>query len=379
MANASIDLELQFQLLTENLGSEPLKDDHSEASHGYVVTLFDYSGASPEQESDRIRIYLNRPIPSLTLTPRRFVSLFANYGQHGGLTLSDSILFGTWLEDTLFCRNNPTLEKVARPISVLWDDAMQRSDQQDRPVQLQFTLPQVTNDIRGERGILAEIPVELLTRGGGSDFYFRRNGWSLVRSFRKTDGCVVQLDANSRLGLLWANTADADGKKLDDAIFQKHETIVAKAASQFAFQSVPPIRHARRKDLQQLPEHSDDDSPGIMSIVAHGSPGRLMLHADAPEYPNDTGDPVSAADIAQDLKRFGTQVAFLWTCHGTQSHGLLGSLAESLLRKGKRKTCLRRCGSSGSALNQKPTMNPSRTLSHAGLRSARSPSRRKLF
>ncbi len=334
-ATTSIDLEYQFQRRQESHEGPSLPDDDPQASHWYTVTLFDYSNASASIAIDKIRIYWNQPmLAGSSLTPRQFVTKFTNYGQHGGLTAEDAKLFGSWLEELLFPLQPSPGRQDGLSFRAMWNDALQMAHREHRPIQLQVSFP--VDDQQGvaqTRGFLAELPLELLCRRNEPGFYFRRTGWSLVRAFTETSSSTLTVECDARIGLLWANTADADGNRLDESIFLGHERIIDDATTKFAFEALPPIRNVTLDRIRRLPQSDSSQGAGLVSIVAHGSAGRLLLHAD-PSDPKDMGHSVSAGEISDALRNAGMRIAFLWSCHGGRSQQEVGSVAETLLRQG---------------------------------------------
>jgi tetratricopeptide (TPR) repeat protein len=316
MLSSSLDLELQFERL-------PASDERWEV---YDLTLFDYTGACPDTQVHSVRVQPDAPLPALEISPRQFVDEFS---KPGGVGHEDGLRFGEWLESWLFPTRISELSDQPSPVRVAWDRVLNRaaSAAERRPVRLQISFP------ADSPGLLSDLPFELLARAG--EFYFRRHGWCVVRCFRGTDGQACQLSPQARIGMLWANPLGDGAPRLPPELFARHEAVVQAAAEPLRFRAEPPVRHASPQTLLDLARSHEQDPLDVLSIVAHGSPGRLWLHKDGhPQYPDDPGDPVPAADVASMLAQARVKVAFLWSCHAARGHAVLGSLARALLTSG---------------------------------------------
>ncbi len=191
MITKSLDVELQLTRLADSAHSD---------SVGYDIVLIDHSLASPKYEAGSVRFYRGRSIPGPELTLERFIDDFAQPGQ---LLAEDGLRFGTWLEDTLFAPRLTEMNPQPAAVRVLWDDLLQRAQRGEKPLRLQVSFPDK------DRGLAEDLPFELLARDGV--FYFRRNGWTLVRSFQGIDGVHEDLKTDARIAVLWANPRGNDG------------------------------------------------------------------------------------------------------------------------------------------------------------------------
>jgi len=208
----------------------------------------------------------------------------------------------------------------------VWYEALAIVDEQDRPLRLELCLP------RGDLADVADLPFELLADDKG--FLFRRFGWTVVRTLKNVGSRTWTLGPGQRAGLAWANPQLNHGR-LDAAVFQAHETALGVHCSALGLVKVDSCEGATRAAFTQWlqevrPLH-------VLSLVAHGQQegGEVWFHADNhPRYPEDPGQPVSARDLAQLLRRAETQVALLWSCHGGAHHGVQGAVAEALIDTG---------------------------------------------
>ncbi|MFM9962156.1 MAG: hypothetical protein ACKV2Q_13125 [Planctomycetaceae bacterium] len=97
--------------------------------------------------------------------------------------------------------------------------------------------------------------------------------------FRELDGSAFELHQGSRIGLLWANPQN-DGSRLSDKLFEQHESDIASQGQTLRFEVLPHRREATRQTLRELTTAHRQPGPAldVLSIVAHGSPGKLWLH-----------------------------------------------------------------------------------------------------
>jgi tetratricopeptide (TPR) repeat protein len=327
MTNEPLDLELSFDRLRN--GDEHLGKPDSATAEAewelYDLGLIDHTRSTAYPNIDEIRFRPDEQIPGLGISARKFTSLFA---APGTLTLEDGLRFGAWLEELLFPTTTRSTRAEAEPLRNTWDRVVQAAtESKTRPLRLQLSFP------HSARGVLSTLPFELLARGGA--FYFRRHGWSLVRCFRGMLGESCELGKGSRLGVIWANTVEPDKLPIPRDVFDKHEEIVSSAASRLQSKPIQPLRQATRKALLHHAAEHQLQGLDVVSIVAHGSAGRLWLHLpNHPSFPSDPGDPVSGEDFAQALKQTRVKAAFVWSCHAAQGHDVLGSVAHSLLSSG---------------------------------------------
>ncbi|HTQ78816.1 MAG TPA: NB-ARC domain-containing protein, partial [Thermoanaerobaculia bacterium] len=142
-----------------------------------------------------------------------------------------------------------------------------------------------------------------------------------------------QLSPDARAGLVWANPRLGEPpSSLPAAIFTEHEEILTRLAAALGLTALPHCPQATRKSLATYLE--THQPLGLLSLLAHGteSGGGLLLHAaEHPDYPADSGDIVTARDLAAQVQAAGVEIVLLWSCFGGRHHPVLGSLAETLL------------------------------------------------
>ena len=181
---------------------------------------------------------------------------------------------------------------------------------------------------------LALIPFELLH--DGKRFIFRRHNWRSLRTVRNQSTRVPRERADAslpRVLLGCANVCDFNGQLLlpaDD--FNAHTKAFAQLQASGRAQCLPVLTHATQ---QQLRDSLRSDKPDMLIWVGHGTSrgSELILHNAAhPNYPQDSGEAVSANDFAT-LARLGElDLAFLWSCHGAGTQQALDmGVAEALL------------------------------------------------
>jgi tetratricopeptide (TPR) repeat protein len=324
MPSKPLDVELRFR----RLSAAESATTRASAHEVYDVTLLDHFYASAKIAMKSVVLLPDETIPEIRLTPREFVDRFSLPGE---LTLADGRGFGQWLENWLFPRqDNPQSDQPSN-LRTVWDRIIERTRQpgDPRPLRLLVAFPEAQE----EEGLLRDLPFELLARD--MEFLFRKPRWSLVRCFQGTDGVACEL-TQARLGVIWANTADERGRRLSDAIFQGHESALQFEADPQKFSVVEPLQRATVAGLQKFIDRYEGSGLEVASIVAHGAPGMVWFHKDAhPDYPQDPGNPLSAAELANELSRAKVQIALLWCCYAARGHSVLGSVARSLVTQGR--------------------------------------------
>ncbi|QDV45129.1 NB-ARC domain protein [Stieleria neptunia] len=304
----------------------PLDDQSVPGEEVYDITLMDFTESSPRPYTDEsIRLRCDERVSDFELSPREFVREFS---KPGSLSVEEGLKFGAWLEEFLL----PSKSAAGLPNDARrrWDQLLNEANSA-RPLRVQLTMPPTLVNQDTRPWLLPHLPFELLGRAGS--FYFRRSGWCLVRCFEGMRGEVIEIDSDSSVGLFWCRTPDHLGTRLPESVFERHEKVIEDVVKQFGFQDPFLARHASADLLKQLSDRQS--GPTLLSIVAHGSPGRLHLHAEHDEYPNDPGQPVIVSEIADRLLNAGVKVGLIWSCYGAQGDNVLGSLAENLLSRGK--------------------------------------------
>ncbi len=186
-----------------------------------------------------------------------------------------------------------------------------------RPLRLELILPLAADSP------ISAVPFELLA---DKAFLFYGGRAVLVRCLRDLEPRRATIHPRDRLLVAWANPIDIE-PRVDDQVFQQHETSVAEAGNR-ADLEVPGA--VARTDLARFQDALADQRPvPVVSLVAHGYAGGGRL---AFENTDRTSQPVPASSIAAALQEAETQVALLWSCHGARHHADLGSLAELLLQ-----------------------------------------------
>jgi tetratricopeptide (TPR) repeat protein len=219
----------------------------------------------------------------------------------------DALAFGRMLLDRLL--KHPNVLERWKKIE-LWRDK--------RPLRLELILPLAADSP------ISAVPFELLADKTSFLFYGARA--TLVRCLRDLEPRRATIHPHDRLLVAWANPIDIE-PRVDDQVFQQHETSVAEAGNH-ADLDVPGA--VARTDLARFQDALADQRPvPVVSLVAHGYAGGGRL---AFENPDRTSQPVPASSIAAALQEAKTEVALLWSCHGARHHADLGSLAELLLQ-----------------------------------------------
>ncbi len=215
-------------------------------------------------------------------------------------------------------------------IKKAWDRALQRRN--GRPVRLELVLPSQLPCSGKASGIaLDEIPFELMA-SGEAGFWFRRPGWSLVRTFAGLPAMPYRLPTDSRALLVWANPAvpkdDGSCSTLPQSIFDAHEASFQREAASLGMEVRPPGRRVTRDGLAT--QLRDGRETQVLALVVHGAPkgGSLVLHA---KTEGDEAEYVLPRDLGALCKTGGVRVAFLWACHGARRHALRSSVVLALL------------------------------------------------
>ncbi len=312
MVTDTLDVELQFRKLPDQGRDEV-----------YDVWLLDQTQGTSDLPSriESIRVTPAAVIPDLGMSATQFVNNFRNLS---GLTERDGLQFGQWLHDLLFPASSEQRQT--------WDEVCARAMRESRPVRLQVSFADLAQ--KEHRGLLATLPYELLATSGS--FLFRRKHWSIVRAFRGLDGATFELEPGHHIGLMWANPKSGDSK-LPPALFDKHESHIATHGTSLGFHVQQPRRQATRQTLQDMVTAHTKPLPSldVLSIVAHGSPGKLWLHhLGHKNYPDDPGEPIAASEFANHLRSAGVKVGMLWSCHGAEPDSDFGSVVHALLRDG---------------------------------------------
>lgn len=215
-----------------------------------------------------------------------------------------------------------------------WAQVLSRRN--GRPIRLELVLPKTTAAVGSASGIaLEEIPFELMADCEGG-FWFRRLGWSLVRTFAGVPARPHQIEVGSRALLAWANpqVADKEGNltKLPTSVFDAHEAAFLSGATALSLEILPTCRSATRQQLgSDLRERA---AVPLLALVAHGDAngGSVLLHESAG---SEEAESVLADDLGAMCKTGGVRVAFLWTCHGARRHALRSSVVAALLDPNK--------------------------------------------
>ncbi|HZF47380.1 MAG TPA: hypothetical protein VE093_01960, partial [Polyangiaceae bacterium] len=217
----------------------------------------------------------------------RFLNAFL---QGEPVKVQDGLSFGRKLAARLFAPNE---------LGEGWKVVEQRRG--GRPIRLELVLPSDLDtgpNTPAPRVALDDIPFELLADGGSGGFWFRRPGWSLIRTFKDLPAIKYEIPKEARALLAWANTLvpseDGTDKTLDEAIFDAHETAFEREVRAMGREP----RALRRATPETLEEHLRErpETP-LFALVAHGEAkgGTVVLHA---EEGSDEGTSVLARDFA---------------------------------------------------------------------------------
>ncbi len=196
-----------------------------------------------------------------------------------------------------------------------------------RPLRLELVLPGKASSL------IDEIPFELLADPDDGGFWFRRPGWSLVRTFEGLRALRYQLPTGSRTLLAWANPAiqEDDGgiSTLPEEGFDAHEVAFEREAKELGLDVRASLRRVTAARLAAA-LREQPETP-LLSLVAHGDPcgGALLFHAD--EGTDNKGDGLLAHDLAKYCRDGGVKVTLLWSCHGARRHVDRSSVAAALL------------------------------------------------
>ncbi|MCK6588986.1 MAG: tetratricopeptide repeat protein, partial [Polyangiaceae bacterium] len=202
-----------------------------------------------------------------------------------------------------------------------------------RPIRMELVLPVNLGDDPSAprpRVALDDIPFELLADDTG--FWFRRPGWSLVRTFKDLPAVAYRLPKKGRALLAWANPLvpheDGTNQKLDAKIFEAHEAAFERGVKEMGLEPRAPLRRATQEGLGEgLRERPETP---LLALVAHGDArgGAVLLHA---SEGSDEGTGVLARDLAAMCRAGHVKVAVLWMCHGAKRNEQRSSVAAALL------------------------------------------------
>jgi tetratricopeptide (TPR) repeat protein len=174
-----------------------------------------------------------------------------------------------------------------------------------------------------------ELPYELLADDDG--FLTRAGRVVLVRVLTGwADTGWPALPSDAGLTVAWANPRGGM-TRLRSGLLTEHERLVARATADLGLAMQPACRQA---SLSSLIRHGQAYDSTLLSLIAHGaeSGSGVWLHADEREQARSGhAELVSASRLAGALRASGTQVAFLWTCHGARSTAAAAALSQVLL------------------------------------------------
>lgn len=174
------------------------------------------------------------------------------------------------------------------------------------------------------------LPFELLADAKG--FWFRRPGWSLVRTFEGLRARTFELARQSRAIVAWANPTIEDGEgrsfSLPDQLFAEHEVAFEGEGKSLGIEVRAPLRQASLGNLGDALR--ERPATPLLSILAHGDPkgGGLLLHVDSA---SDEGIIVEARPFAKVCRDGGVKIVLLWSCHGARHHRDRSSVAAAVL------------------------------------------------
>lgn len=179
---------------------------------------------------------------------------------------------------------------------------------------------------------VASLPFELM--GDGSDYLFRRHGWSAVRRSSTFHSRAPRRAVEARpakVQVAWANV-QREGAALDAQYFNAHDATVAQLAADGQAIHLPPLAEATRRSLADT---LTSRTPDVLVWIGHGANtgGGLLLHdGDDERFPKDPGSVVSATDFARYVRNGQVDIALLWSCHGAGHYRALDvGVAEALL------------------------------------------------
>jgi hypothetical protein len=212
-----------------------------------------------------------------------------------------------------------------------WNEALRQAS--GRGLRLEIRLPRPDAALWREQSVLM-LPFELLCDDNG--FLFRRPGWSTLRRPGQTRSRRLRLAAEApRLPVVqvaWANVGFDDEPALPEQHFSAHQQAVERLAVGGRAVVLPARPQATRSSLAKA---LATQQPHVLVWIGHGLGGgsALVLHdAEHPQFPQDPGIPVAAADFANDVRAGGVDVALLWSCHGAGTQRPLDiGVAEALL------------------------------------------------
>jgi tetratricopeptide (TPR) repeat protein len=212
-----------------------------------------------------------------------------------------------------------------------WNEALRQAS--GCGLRLEIRLPRPGAALWREQSVLM-LPFELLCDDNG--FLFRRPGWSTLRRPGQTRSRRLRLAAEAPqspvVQVAWANVGFDDEPALPEQHFSAHQQAVERLAVGGRAVVLPARPQATRSSLAKA---LATQQPHVLVWNGHGLGGgsALVLHdAEHPQFPQDPGIPVAAADFANDVRAGGVDVALLWSCHGAGTQRPLDiGVAEALL------------------------------------------------
>jgi tetratricopeptide (TPR) repeat protein len=212
-----------------------------------------------------------------------------------------------------------------------WNEALRQAS--GCGLRLEIRLPRPGAALWREQSVLM-LPFELLCDDNG--FLFRRPGWSTLRRPGQTRSRRLRLAAEAPqspvVQVAWANVGFDDEPALPEQHFSAHQQAVERLAVGGRAVVLPARPQATRSSLAKA---LATQQPHVLVWIGHGLGGgsALVLHdAEHPQFPQDPGIPVAAADFANDVRAGGVDVALLWSCHGAGTQRPLDiGVAEALL------------------------------------------------
>lgn len=212
-----------------------------------------------------------------------------------------------------------------------WNEALRQAS--GRGLRLEIRLPRAAAALWREQSV-SMLPFELLCDDNG--FLFRRPGWSTLRRPGQTRSRRLRLAAEAPqspvVQVAWANVGFDDEPALPEQHFSAHQQAIERLATGGRAVGLPALPQATRSSLATA---LATQQPHVLVWIGHGLCGgsALVLHDAAhPQFPQDPGIPVAAADFANDVRAGGVDVALLWSCHGAGTQRPLDiGVAEALL------------------------------------------------